>query len=692
MSRKSDINLSLGIDISQIQKGFDEAVKSSHGAGKKLEGEAKKQTAIIQAQMDRIGKAKTLKQANRQMENLLGTMSQFGMEGSKAFGEVLKQAGALKDKEKDIMELVDMHSTALPWKSMAKAVKGAGQAVQMGTSAMALFGDESEETQKMMLKVQAAMSFAQSLDSIETLGDSFKALGIVIKANPIFFAAIAIAGIATAAYKLSEAFDDEAQSQKKAYEMHLKATESIQKEKVEIENLVAIAKNENVSRETRQKALDKLQSTYPSFLKNINLETIGTLNAKKALDALNDSLLNKAKAQIEQEELINTLREVNKLKKEVSDGKSVMGFFKFLGRTFESAEDALKEAKRMVKVHQANLKHYTIKGKIDFEEPKIPNAPKAPKASKAKILTEQEIADIDFDKALKEIDNYYSEVNNTTKSRLLEGQLTQKEFDAQNFRDKSSMLAEIISVYESYGKDVKSIESNLLDAQISYGKKLTSEKAKEAKIQAAEQKRLAKEKEKAEKEAAEMAAANAVQVNVEVGKLLEDTSSQMTTALATNLGQAIANNEDMGKAMGDTIMVGMADFLTNMGQLMITAGIAKLGFDTAMVQFGGAGAAIAAGFGLTLAGSTMKAAMSKDIAKPTALAEGGVMKNTTFGMLAEYNTSNNDPEVAIRSSYLRGMIADAVGNNGNGGNVKFRIEGRDLVGVLGRGLKDNSRA
>ena len=75
MSRKSDINLSLGIDI--IQKGFDEAVKSSHGAGKKLEGEAKKQTAIIQAQMDRIGKAKTLKQANRQMENLLGTMSQF---------------------------------------------------------------------------------------------------------------------------------------------------------------------------------------------------------------------------------------------------------------------------------------------------------------------------------------------------------------------------------------------------------------------------------------------------------------------------------------------------------------------------------------------------------------------------------------------------------------------------------------
>ena len=68
------------------------------------------------------------------------------------------------------------------------------------------------------------------------------------------------------------------------------------------------------------------------------------------------------------------------------------------------------------------------------------------------------------------------------------------------------------------------------------------------------------------------------------------------------------------------------------------------------------------------------------------------MKGTTFGMLAEYNTANNDPEVAIRSSYLRGMIADAVGNNNNGGNVKFRIEGRDLVGVLGRGLKDNSRA
>ena len=697
MSRKSDINLSLGIDISQIQKGFDEAVKSSHGAGKKLEGEAKKQTAIIQAQMDRIGKAKTLKQANRQMENLLGTMSQFGMEGSKAFGEVLKQAGALKDKEKDIMELVDMHSTALPWKSMAKAVKGAGQAVQMGTSAMALFGDESEETQKMMLKVQAAMSFAQSLDSIETLGDSFKALGIVIKANPIFFAATAIAGIATAAYQLQKSLDHVAIAQDLVNDAMKKGAEAATSDIVKVKLLAKQANNLNLSLENRKGAYQKLQKASPRHFKNLSYEAFLTKKGAAATEAATKAIINKAKMTALTEALTEKQKELN------DQGVSWLDIVKTSATAVFSlgTADIDYTSQRLAGVATeiegiekaiTDLAESSPDDFFEFEEFDEFKTPDAPKASKAKILTEQEIADIDFDKALKEIDNYYSEVNNTTKSRLLEGQLTQKQFDEQNFRDKSSMLAEIISVYESYGKDVKSIESNLLDAQISYGKKLTSEKAKEAKIQAAEQKRLAKEKEKAEKEAAEMAAANAVQVNVEVGKLLEDTSSQMTTALATNLGQAIANNEDMGKAMGDTVMVGMADFLTNMGQLMITAGIAKLGFDTAMVQFGGAGAAIAAGFGLTLAGSTMKAAMSKDIAKPTALAEGGVMKGTTFGMLAEYNTANNDPEVAIRSSYLRGMIADAVGNNNNGGNVKFRIEGRDLVGVLGRGLKDNSRA
>lgn len=60
-------------------------------------------------------------------------------------------------------------------------------------------------------------------------------------------------------------------------------------------------------------------------------------------------------------------------------------------------------------------------------------------------------------------------------------------------------------------------------------------------------------------------------------------------------------------------------------------------------------------------------------------ANGGIAYGPTLGLFGEYAGATNNPEVVAPLNKLKSLIGDA---NGGGGNVQFRIQGRDLVGVL----------
>lgn len=61
--------------------------------------------------------------------------------------------------------------------------------------------------------------------------------------------------------------------------------------------LVSVAKDVSFSTNTRKNAIAELQKLYPDYLRNISLETINSDNAKKAIDDLSQSILNKALVQ-----------------------------------------------------------------------------------------------------------------------------------------------------------------------------------------------------------------------------------------------------------------------------------------------------------------------------------------------------------------------------------------------------------
>lgn len=77
-------------------------------------------------------------------------------------------------------------------------------------------------------------------------------------------------------------------------------------------------------------------------------------------------------------------------------------------------------------------------------------------------------------------------------------------------------------------------------------------------------------------------------------------------------------------------------------------------------------------------GAAAIAAMIATIATLPKYAEGGLAYGPTLGIFGEYSGAKSNPEVVAPLNKLR----DLIGTSSQGGDVKFHIEGRDLVGVL----------
>jgi hypothetical protein len=115
---------------------------------------------------------------------------------SKQAVEAAKKAAGLKEELADIKQTID----ALHPEAKFNAVIGLAQGIAGGFSAaqgaMALFGGESENVQKALLKVQAAMAISQGLNEINGLRDSFQNLGIVLKNTTVYTRAASLAQVA----------------------------------------------------------------------------------------------------------------------------------------------------------------------------------------------------------------------------------------------------------------------------------------------------------------------------------------------------------------------------------------------------------------------------------------------------------------------------------------------------------------
>ena len=105
---------------------------------------------------------------------------------SQAAIDAAKRAGELKDKIGDAKALTDAFNPDAKFKALSSSLAGVAGGFAAVQGGMALFGAESKDVEKTLLKVQAAMALSQGLQAIGESVDSFKQLSAVIQSTTVF--------------------------------------------------------------------------------------------------------------------------------------------------------------------------------------------------------------------------------------------------------------------------------------------------------------------------------------------------------------------------------------------------------------------------------------------------------------------------------------------------------------------------
>ena len=155
----------------------------------------------IKINVDADGGAKSLSELKKEFKETQQTLAGLTA-GSKEYIKTLERLGGIKDDIGDLNSEIKSFNPEGKVQAFGNVMGGLASGIQGAVGAMALFGIESEETQKMLLKVQAASAFADGIKGVVGMGDAFKVLGNIIKANPIMAFLTALLAIGTAAYAL----------------------------------------------------------------------------------------------------------------------------------------------------------------------------------------------------------------------------------------------------------------------------------------------------------------------------------------------------------------------------------------------------------------------------------------------------------------------------------------------------------
>jgi hypothetical protein len=127
----------------------------------------------------------SLKSQLREAQAEVAALSdKFGATSKEAI-EAAKRAGELKDRIGDAKALTEAFNPDAKFKSLTSSLAGVAGGFSAVQGAMALFGNESEDLQKTLVKVQSAMALSQGLQAVGESIDSFKQLGAVIKTQVV---------------------------------------------------------------------------------------------------------------------------------------------------------------------------------------------------------------------------------------------------------------------------------------------------------------------------------------------------------------------------------------------------------------------------------------------------------------------------------------------------------------------------
>ena len=122
------------------------------------------------------------KQLREATEDVQVLADRFGATSKQAISAA-KHAAELKERIADSKDLINAFHPEQKFAAFGQAIQGVAGGFAAMQGAAGLFGAESEDLQKTLVKVQSAMALSQGLNSILSAKDAFINLGTVVKGH-----------------------------------------------------------------------------------------------------------------------------------------------------------------------------------------------------------------------------------------------------------------------------------------------------------------------------------------------------------------------------------------------------------------------------------------------------------------------------------------------------------------------------
>ena len=358
--------------LTKKQLELRDAISSAGGIAKKLADTNREQTPLYNQSISRLQKLiaeyQTLgKEAPKAEQSIRSEIRQTTQELARKLAhgelnisqiyEMAKGSAELKDAMGDANKILSaLGSDTFALDATLSTLQGVTAGFQVAQGATALFGDENEDLQKALVKLNAVMAISQGLQQIQNTLQKENAgrLGITIVFQKLYTTAVGestgamlifrqalfglgigavIAGIVLlisnwekikdAISGATDAMREQQRISKLNSEVHKEATEGIKSEVASLYELLAVAKNENLSKKERQDAIRQINQNYPEYLKNISLENINT-------EKTNDLIKSQIKLMSLREEvkkLVDKRAGLNLAKENEDELKKQLGFF-----------------------------------------------------------------------------------------------------------------------------------------------------------------------------------------------------------------------------------------------------------------------------------------------------------------------------------------------------------------------------
>ena len=640
MAKKNQLNVSIGVDTKGYAKSWDDVVKITQESGSDVEKEAAKMALAVAKKIENM----TPKQQARQLENLTVKMVNMGLDGTKAFGMVASSAGKLKAEIDDAKGAINAMRPDAPFNALNTTLGASAQAFAGVQGAMALFGSESEDLQKTLVKVQGAMALAEGFKAIDGLTDGFKQLNLVIKQNPLIAGAAIFAAATAAIVALTNATSALELKQNALKEISDKAFESTIQEKTGLQQLLKVYNDKNTSDEERLAIQRQIVKDYPEYLGQISTENVEQQKTNTAIEGYISLLDIKAKAQAAQELYVEALKEERKLASEYAKdqmqlagmGANPAARYILEGLGLATGNQRLQEATDKVKAYG---KEYDIlfqkaqaaeKAQVtDFGVPDAPKPKPTPKAEPTKLPLPTGGRALPKTSEIPATDEYNNPIPPVPEETI----------------ESHSELGTVMDILIIRNKGLRDTL-------------LQTERQMQSMAQLAES------------------------ISSSIKTLAVDSISSFAMAL----GETIGGSEDAMQSFGKKLLGAIVSFMETVSKAMIAAAIASEVFQKLL--FTNPIAALGAGVALGIAAGIVKSQMTKGV-QGEGFAKGGLIGGNSFSgdkLFAPVNSG----EVILNTGQQNALLRLA--NGGGGGYMaETRISGRDLAIVLKKYQIDNAR-